>query len=167
MSKYKTSNKKLSAAVAHTPQHLPARANPIHSVLTSLPVIMLLAALGYYYFSENKQQTGSLILTKSVSYDGRYEGTSAQSSSPGAQRIVWVRSAAGLRGFRISADQLPALQSLAEETPISVTAAPRVADSKVLWVYQLVTDQGDVLLSSAGDSGEKPVLIGDENTHKQ
>ncbi len=167
MSKYRTSNKKRAAAAPQTPQQMSVRANPIHSVLTSLPVIMLLAGLGYYYFSENKQQSGALILSKSESIDGRYEGTSAQSGSPGAQRIVWLRSAAGLRGFRISADQLPALESLADKMPISITAAPRVADSKVLWVYRLATAQEELIAPSVVDTGEQPVLVSDENPHKQ
>jgi hypothetical protein len=128
---------------------------------------MLLAGLGYYYHSENRQQTGALILDQSVSIEGRYQGTSAQSSRRNAQRILWLRSLSGLRGYRVSADQLPALEQLEEDTVINIVAAPRVADSKVLWVYRLSTAQGELLSPSVGDTREQPVLVGDENPHEQ
>ena len=128
---------------------------------------MLLAGLGYYYSTESKQQNGALILSQSVEMQGHYRGTSAQSKRPGAQRMLWLQSDAGLRGYRLTADQVQALGSLEIEDEISLAAAPRVADSKVLWIYKLSAAQQQLLAPSAADvSGKQPVLVGDENGDK-
>lgn len=118
----------------------------MHSVLTTLPAIMLLAGLGYYFFTENKQQSGALILSQTVEIQGRYRGISAQSNRKNAQRILWLQSTAGLRGFRVSAEQAHAVGRLETDDQIELAAAPRVADSKVLWIYRLTAGQ-DALLS--------------------
>ena len=168
MSKYRTSSERDKPVARTVQKPVPVRANPIHSVLTSLPVIMLLAGLGYYYSTESKQQNGELILSQSVEMRGHYRGTSAQSKRPGAQRMLWLQSDAGLRGYRVTADQVQALDGLEIEDEISLAAAPRVVDSKVLWIYRLSTAQHLLLAPSADDglSGEQPVLIGDENGDK-
>lgn len=123
----------------------------MHSVLTTLPAIMLLAGIGYYFFAENRQQSGALIMAQSVETQGLYRGISAQSKRKNAQRILWLQTAAGSRGYRITAEQARVADVLNADDPISLAAAPRVADSKVLWIYRLARGQQQLLSLSPAD----------------
>ena len=122
--------------------------NPIHSLVTTLPVIMLLAGLGIYFSNERKQFAGEPILSEAVQYSGRFSGISKQNDKINAQRILWVQSAERLRGARIDYAQYNRLSVLDDQAQVNLWAAPRVAGSATLWVVRLTVD-GSVVLGGA------------------
>ena len=110
--------------------------NPIESVITTLPVIMLLGGLAFYYFNERRQVGGQILLDQIEQIDGKFSGISAQGNKPESQRILWIKTPARLRGGRVDYRQAKQLDVLADGDPISVWAAPRVRGSKTLWVVK-------------------------------
>lgn len=133
----------------HDPvQNAPVRKNPIHSVLTTLPVVMLLAGLAFYYLAEKNQREGKLLMQHTVLLQGQYKGISAQGKSADSRRILWVSTDLGLRGGRLTAQQAAWLDELDKGALIEVAAAPRVDGSTVLWVFRVV-HAGRVVFDSA------------------
>lgn len=126
-------------------QAVPAKKNPIHSLVTTLPVIMLLAGLWVYYSGESKQRGGEPVLAEMVAVSGLFSGTSEQNSSPGAQRILWVKTPDRLRGGRLDLAQFKVLQQLQKNQLLEVWMAPRVQGSNTYWVLKVVSD-GQTLL---------------------
>ena len=130
------------------------RKNPIESVLTALPVIMLVGGLIFYYSSEKKQRNGALMMEQSIQISGGYNGISEQGAKVDSQRILWVQTADRLRGGRIT--QLQALQlassDLKKGQQLMVSMAPRVAGSNTRWVYRAER-------IATGESAEPELLL--------
>lgn len=120
--------------------------NPIQSVLTALPVIMLVAGLWFYYAGEKKQRGGEPLLAEMQRVSGVFSGMSEQSKKSAAQRIIWVKSSGGrLRGGRVDHQQFKILQQLEKDQSVQLWMAPRVAGSNTLWVLKVEAD-GQVLI---------------------
>lgn len=122
-------------------QAAPVKKNPIHSLVTTLPVIMLLVGLWFYYSGEKKQRGGEPVMTELITVSGIYTGSSEQNSNPGAQRLLWIKTADRLRGGRLDLAQFKALEVLEKESDIRVWLAPRIAGSATLWVLKVVADE--------------------------
>ena len=112
------------------------RKNPIHSVLTALPVIMLVCGLWFYFAGEKKQRTGEPVLSEMIIVSGEFSGMSEQSKKPNAQRIVWVKTPERLRGGRVDQHQYGLLRDLQKDQQVQLWLAPRVAGSSLLWVIK-------------------------------
>ena len=56
--------------------YVPKEKNAIHSVLTALPVIMLVAGLYFYYQGESAQSEGTPIIAESRQISGIFTGFS-------------------------------------------------------------------------------------------
>lgn len=110
--------------------------NPVHSVLTTLPVIMLLLGLWFYFSGEKQQRSGEPILSEMITVSGAFSGMSEQSKKPSAQRIVWIKTPERLRGGRLNIDQYSLLQQLQKDQQVQLWLAPRVEGSTVLWVVK-------------------------------
>ncbi|OED39227.1 hypothetical protein AB833_17015 [Chromatiales bacterium (ex Bugula neritina AB1)] len=124
--------------------------NPIHSLVTTLPVIMLLAGLGFYFINERKQVEGELLFSQTVEFSGSYSGLSKQSDSVNAQRLLWVETGGRLRGTRINYTQFRKLSNIADKALVTVWAAPRVEGSATLWVVKLVSGSKVLLDEASG-----------------
>lgn len=130
---------------AGQPKTAPLKKNPIHSLITTLPVIMLLAGLGFYYAGEKKQRSGEFVLTEMRQVSGVLSGLSEQGQSANSRRIVWIKTPERLRGGRLDLQQFKSMQQLATGQPVDVWLAPRVPGSSTFWVVRVVAS-GDVVI---------------------
>jgi len=130
----------------------PIKKNPIESVITTLPIIMLLGGLAFYFLNERRQLHGEILLEQIEEISGRFSGISQQSDKPGAQRILWIKTPSRLRGGRVDYQQAQLLEELGEGDPLTVWAAPKVHGSKTLWVVKAST-------------GGRPLIEGTASVH--
>ncbi len=121
--------------------------NRIHSVLTALPVIMLVVGLYVHYSGENAQISGQAITSESTTLEGIFNGLSRVKGSGSGKHFIWIETAARARGLRLTQQQSQRLQSLQKGSSISILAAPTVSGSTTLWVYQLEQD-GNVIIDA-------------------
>ena len=116
----------------------------IHSVLTALPVLMLVAGLYVYYRAEQAQVQGDLLLAEQVILTGEYQGLSEVKSLSESRYFFWLSLDAHSRGARIETAQWVALKMLSPALEkgevVQMTAAPRVSGSKTVWVVAIERD---------------------------
>lgn len=117
----------------------------IHSVLTALPVLMLMIALWFYYSGEKAQTSGALILQEAQVLEGLFEGLSVVKGAGEGKHYLWLQAPERKRGARIRPEHTPALAELNKGDAVSVSMAPTVSGSKTLWVYK-VSSNGKLLL---------------------
>lgn len=124
--------------------YVPKEKNPIHSVLTALPVIMLVVALYFYYQGETEQSEGVPILSESQQLSGIFTGFSVVKSGSNGRHYLWIEDAGNTRGVRVQPEQVVQLQGLKKGTQTLLEAAPTVAGSRTLWAWRV--QQGDAVL---------------------
>ena len=148
-----------SAANASVKPAFSARAkkNPIESVITTLPIIMLLGGLAFYYFNERRQVDGQILMQYVEEIEGEYAGISQQSDKPDAQRILWIKTPSRLRGGRIDYLQAQKLGALTDGDPLTVRAAPKVQGSKTLWVVE-ASSRGQPLIRHTEQTEALPAI---------
>jgi len=124
----------------------------IHSVLTALPVLMLVGGLYIYYNGEQSQREGALLMAEAIELHGDFKGLSEVKSGGEGQHYLWLIVEGRSRGVRLSVVDYTTIQSadppLAQAQSIVVNAAPRVAGSRVLWLAGLQR-QNDTLVELA------------------
>ncbi|MEE9319263.1 MAG: hypothetical protein V3U76_02345 [Granulosicoccus sp.] len=120
------------------------RKNAIHSILTALPILMLLAGLYFYYRNESAQADNAPIRAESVTLTGSFSGMSKVKSGGAGQYFLWIDTDSRSRGARLRSSQFEALQSLQQGDAIKVYMAPSVARSTTFWLWRL--EHGGVLL---------------------
>ena len=156
MSKHSGSSEKKAIKVPE-PQNAvvaargPVKKNPVESVITTLPIIMLLGGLAFYYFNERRQVGGKILVNQMQRINGEFSGISAQSDKPESQRILWIKTPQRLRGGRVDYQQAQQLKGLADGDPITVWAAPTVKGSKTLWVVK-ASSEGKLLIEAEIDA---------------
>jgi hypothetical protein len=123
----------------------PANKNAIHSILTALPILMLVAGLYMFYRSENAQTEGAPIVAESVESSGIYTGLSVVGSGGNGRHYLWFESGGRARGPRITSKQAGMLDSLVVGQAIQVHMAPTIPGSSILWAYH-VEQRGIVIL---------------------
>jgi len=62
------------APVSEEDAYVPKEKNPIHSILTALPILMLVAGIYFYYRGESQQNEGAPIFEQSELISGIYTG---------------------------------------------------------------------------------------------
>lgn len=118
--------------------------NPVHSIITALPVIMMVTGL-YFYFKGEAQQTQSMpIRSESVDISGIFTGLSQTSG----RHYLWLDVEGVAKGVRIKSDQLDALVSLVRDAQIDIKMAPTVHESRTFWVWH-VEQSGKVFMDAA------------------
>lgn len=118
--------------------------NPVHSIITALPIIMMVAGL-YIYFKSEAQQTQSMpIRSESVEISGTFTGISQTSG----RHYLWVDVEGEAKGVRIKSDQLEALELLVRDAQIDIKMAPSVHESRTFWVWH-VEQSGKVFMDAA------------------
>jgi len=120
------------------------RKNAIHSILTALPILMLVAGLYFYYRNESAQAESAPIRAESVTLTGSFNGMSKVESGGAGQRFLWIDTDSRMRGARLKPSQFEALRSLQQGDAITVDIAPSVAGSTTFWLWRL--EYGGVLL---------------------
>jgi len=114
--------------------------NPIESVVTTLPVIMLLGGLAFYFLNERRQVGGQILHDQIAEIDGEFSGISQQSDKPDAQRLLWIKTPSRLRGARVNHQQAQQLGVVSAGDPLVVWMAPKVKGSKILWLVKACSD---------------------------
>ncbi len=127
--------------------YIPKQRNPIHSILTALPVIMLVVGLYFYYQAESDQTTGAPIRAQSIQIQGVFTGLSVVKSGSQGQHFLWLEEHGKPRGVRVQPAQSAALEALTRGMPLMVNAAPTVPGSGTLWAWY-VEQSGRVLLNA-------------------
>ncbi|MFK8078501.1 MAG: hypothetical protein AB8B84_18120 [Granulosicoccus sp.] len=121
----------------------PKEKNAIHSVLTALPVIMLVVGLYFYYQRESAQNEGAPILSESRQTSGIFTGFSEVKSGAKGRHYLWINNDGTTRGFRIQPEQLVQLQQLNKGEDIQLQTAPTVSGSRTLWAWKI--QQGETV----------------------
>jgi len=127
--------------------YVPKERNPIHSILTALPIIMLVVGLYFYYDNESEQASNTPILAESVEAGGLFTGLSVVNSGGEGRHYLWFENNGTARGVRIRSAQVEQLQVLVRNEPISLKIAPTVHASKTYWAWY-VEQSGLVLLNA-------------------
>ena len=124
----------------------PSGKNPIHSILTALPVIMLVAGLYFYYKAENAQSEGVPIRAESASVEGRFNGFSVVKSGISDQHFLWLETGERVRGIRLEQGLVHELSMLTKGDQLQLDIAPTVTGSRTQWLFRLVRG-GELLLA--------------------
>lgn len=128
--------------------YVPKEKNAIHSVLTALPVIMLVVGLYFYYQGESAQSEGTPILTESQQISGIFTGFSEVKSGSKGRHYLWIDHDGNTRGLRVQPEQLLQLQQLKKGEDTQLQIAPTVAGSRTLWAWKV--QQGDTVFLDMG-----------------
>ena len=126
-------------------EYTPGKKNPIHSILTALPILMLFAGLFFFYRGESEQTSGAPIVAESVEVQGTFTGLSELKSGSEGQHFLWLTDATGRRGIRIQASEVALFADRERGLPISVDMAPTVSGSSTFWAWR-VTLNDDLVL---------------------
>lgn len=121
--------------------------NPIHSILTALPIIMLVAGLYYFFQAESDQSHGIPIRAESRDLSGVFTGLSVVKAVSAGRHYLWMEADGKSRGVRIQPEQVNALQSLERGGQIEIKMAPSVEGSTTYWVWHVEQD-GRVVLDA-------------------
>lgn len=123
--------------VAPEDAYVPKEKNPIHSILTALPVIMLIVGLSIYYKGESEQNLGVPIQAESQDIIGVFTGMSIVKSGSQGRHYLWVEAADSTRGVRIRPDQVPLMQDLKRGVETQLSIAPTVQGSSTYWAWRV------------------------------
>lgn len=131
--------------VAPEDAYVPKEKNPIHSILTALPVIMLIVGLYVYYKGESAQNDGVPIHSESQDIAGIFTGLSVVKSGSQGRHYLWIEEGGSTRGVRFRPDQVELMQELERGDEIQLSIAPTVAGSSTYWAWR-VSQDGQVVL---------------------
>ena len=126
--------------------YVPKERNPIHSILTALPILMLAAGLYIYYKKESEQTYNAPIRAESVEASGIFTGLSEVKSGSQGRHYLWFEDNGHTRGVRIRSTQADQLQVLVRNKAINLKIAPTVHESKTYWAWY-IEQSGMVLLN--------------------
>jgi hypothetical protein len=131
--------------IAPEDAYVPREKNPIHSILTALPVIMLIVGLYVYYKGESEQNQGIPIYAESQEIGGVFTGLSVVKSGSQGRHYLWVENEGSTRGIRIRPDQVQLMEELERGIEIQLSIAPTVTGSGTYWAWR-VSQDGKVAL---------------------
>ncbi|MBX2880891.1 MAG: hypothetical protein KTR32_13200 [Granulosicoccus sp.] len=126
--------------------YVPRQRNTIHSVLTALPVIMLVVGLYVYYRAESKQTEGAPIREYSTEVDGIFTGLSVVNAGNQGRHYLWFEDNGASRGARLQAEHASKLDLLIRGQLVKIRIAPTVPNSSTVWVWYVEQD-GTVYLN--------------------
>lgn len=125
--------------------------NRIYSVVTALPVLMLLAGLFLFYRGEIRQSDGAPIRAEATVATGAHLGISVVRTGGRGQHFLWFDDdERGRRGVRVSEGNDRLLRPLLEVgDPLTLDIAPTVEGSTVPWVWRVRRGEEVLLDDSA------------------
>lgn len=127
--------------------YVPKQRNPIQSILTALPVIMLVAGLYIYYSNESEQANNAPIFSETIETNGIFTGLSVIKSGAQGRHYLWFVENGASRGVRVKPSQARTLQVLKRGESITLKLAPTVSESKTYWAWY-VEQAGQVVLNA-------------------
>ncbi len=134
--------------VAPEDAYVPRDRNPIHSILTALPIIMLVVGLYFYYQGESEQSHSAPIRAESVNAEGVFTGLSVVNSGSQGRHYLWFEQDGKARGVRVQPLQAQELEALTRGESIQVRMAPSVSGSTTFWAWY-VEQAGEVFLDAS------------------
>lgn len=139
------------------------RKSRIHSVLTALPLLMVIIGVSYHFSQEKQQRESQLLLDESIQMSGIVEGLSELQPLTGNQgkHFFWFESEGSKRGGRVTQANSLLLGGLPAGDPVDVWLAPTVPGSRTKWVYQ-VRHQGVDLLPEPGSTDNQSKGVTDD-----
>ncbi len=114
--------------------------DPIHSVITALPVIMLLIGLVFWYQKDSAQRGGPPLISEAVELVGKFNGVSTTQAAGGAQYFIWLKQVDNPKTIRITKSQYAEYRAHEIGGAVLVTAAPTVSGSDTLWVVDIKSE---------------------------
>lgn len=120
--------------------------NPLQSIITALPLIMLVAGLYIYYRGESQQTHGAPIGAQSIEYNGTFTGLSVTSG----RHYLWVERDDVAKGVRVHEAQVAKLESLERGVEVVMKIAPNVEGSNTYWAWYV--EQAGSLFLDAQDT---------------
>ncbi len=134
--------------IAPEDAYVPKDRNPIHSILTALPILMLIAGLYIYYRGESEQSHSAPIRVESVNAEGVFTGLSVVNSGSQGRHYLWFEQNGRARGVRVQPRQAQELGALTRGESIQVRMAPSVSGSTTYWAWY-VEQSGEVFLDAS------------------
>ena len=134
--------------IAPEDAYVPKDRNPIHSVLTALPILMLVVGLYFYYQAESEQSQGAPIRVESVEAEGVFTGLSVVNSGSQGRHYLWFEQDGRARGVRVQPRQAQELGALTRGESIKLRMAPSVSGSTTYWAWY-VEQSGKVFLDAS------------------
>jgi len=121
----------------------------IQSVLTALPVLMVLFAFGFYWHAERKQAQGQPIAAEQILLIGNFDRLTPSGEKQSGKHLLWLKVDGNSRSVRLTVSQKAALldSELKEGDSVEVQAAPTVSESSVMWLMQLTHKKAELLLN--------------------
>lgn len=113
------------------------RQDRYYALLSSLPAMMLLAGLTFYFSRQSAELDGELVLEEMVELSGVYEGVSAASPGSSDSFLIWIDTGQRKRGIKVLAAEVDSFREMSKGETLQIQAAPRVAGSRSLWLYRL------------------------------
>lgn len=135
--------------VAPEDAYVPRDRNPIHSILTALPILMLIVGLYIYYRGESEQSHSAPIRVESVNAEGVFTGLSVVNSGSQGRHYLWFEQDGKARGVRVQPLQAQQLGALVRGESIQVRMAPSVSGSKTYWAWYV--EQADEVFLDASE----------------
>jgi hypothetical protein len=120
------------------PAYIPKEKNPIHSILTALPVIMLIVGLYVYYKGESEQNEGAPIHAESMNITGVFTGLSVVKSGAQGRHYLWIEEDGSTRGVRLRPDQVQLMQELERGVETQLSIAPTISGSGTYWAWRVI-----------------------------
>jgi hypothetical protein len=119
------------------PVYIPKEKNPIHSILTALPVIMLIVGLYFHYKGESEQNKGAPIYAESLNIAGVFTGLSVVKSGSQGRHYLWIEEDGSTRGVRFRPDQVQFMQELERGVETELSIAPTISGSGKYWAWRV------------------------------
>lgn len=114
---------------------MPQERNAIHSVITALPVIMLVAGLYLYYSAESEQSRNAPIRAESESVSAIFTGLSTINTGSQGRHYLWLDEDGSARGVRFQPDHADVLNTMARGVAVTLKIAPSVHESSTYWAW--------------------------------
>lgn len=115
--------------------------HPVLSLITALPLIMLVAGLYYYYHVESEQTNNTPIEAESRELTASFAGL----SETRGRHYLWVEFEGTSKGIRVREQQVPLLEAMTRGENVVVQMAPSITGSTTLWALR-VEQAGRVFL---------------------
>ncbi len=115
--------------------------HPVLSLITALPLIMLVAGLYYYYYAESEQTNSKPIASESREIIASFSGLSATRG----RHYLWVEFEGNSKGIRVREEQVPLLEEMIRGEQLIVEMAPSISGSTTLWALR-VEQAGSIFL---------------------
>ena len=114
------------------------RSDRYYALLSSLPAMMLVAGLAFYFNRQSAELDGELVLEELIELSGVYEGVSSVSPGNHDSFLLWIDTGNRKRAIKVLAAEVGPFREMLKGEVLQIQAAPRVAGSRSLWLYRHV-----------------------------